>query len=34
MLRSGGNLDQRGKCWKDGNLAKVRKLNYRQETAI
>ena len=27
MLQSGGNLAQREKCWKDGSLAKVRKLN-------
>ena len=33
MVQNGGNLDRKGKCWKDGNLAKVRKLNYWQETA-
>ena len=33
MLQNRGNLAQREKCWKDGNLAKVPKLNYWQETA-
>ena len=33
MRQSGGNLAQREKRWKDGYLAKVRKVNYWQQTA-
>ena len=33
LLQSGGNLAQREKCWKNENLAKLRKLIYWQKTA-